>query len=260
MTTQDGPPPIPAPVPPAPKRRRARDRVVILLCLFAMIAIAWTLRSGPRLVAFRGQADIAEAGVTNVVAALVTVTEDARVANLRECFRDPYSLERDTMDETLAYHTDIAYRLLRMGSRASLDLKPFARAGLYQGYIDLGSDPWGQQYYVYLGPMAGDTDTLETQGVWKFDEPADADDSAGPSNIPDADSPPPFVAWPGAHKDGATPRAVPAPAGLPFYVICAGPNGVLDQPFMHGGATPDSGDDITSWDGYAWEVVRGNRE
>ena len=258
MTMQDGPPPIPEPARPAPKRRRLRDRLVIVLCLLAMTAIAWTLGSGPSLVVFRGQADIAEAGVTNVVAALVTVTEDARVANLRECFVDPYSLERDAMEETLAYHTDIAYRLLRMGNRASLDLKPFARAGLYQAYIDLGNDPWGQQYYVYLGPMAEASDTLDSQSVWQFDEPAEAGDSA--NMAPDANVPPPFVAWPGAHKEGATARAVPAPAGLPFYVICAGPNGVLDQPFMHGGVTPDSGDDITSWDGYAWEVVRGNRE
>ncbi len=250
MTAHEGPPPI-------PKQRRPLDRIIILLALAGMLAIAWTMQKGPRLIAFRDQAEIAEAGVTNVVAALVTVTEDAHVKNLRECFRDPYSLERDTMQETLAYHTDMAYQLLRMGSRASLDLKPLARAGLYQGYIDLGADPWGQQYYIYIGPMPPEPRSDATDGLWKFDDPADAD---GAVPVPDATTPPPFVAWPGAHKDGTVARAVPAPAELPFYVICAGPNGVLDQPFMNGGVTPANGDDITSWDGYAWEVVRGNRE
>lgn len=254
MTTQDSPPPI-------PKQRRPMDRVVILLLLSAMAVIALTLRAGPSLVAYRDQTSIAEAGVTNVVAALVTITEDARVTNLRECFRDPYSLELDTVEQTIESHTDIAYRLLRMGSRAALDLQPFARAGLYQGYIDLGHDPWGEKYYIYFGTLVAPDDALESKGMWNFEDTADTGDAATlPAKSPVADGPPPFVAWPGAHKDGSSPRAVPAPAGLPFYVICAGPNGVLDQPFMNGGVTPDKGDDITSWDGYAWEVVRGNRE
>ncbi len=225
-----------------------------------MIAIAWTLRQGPGLIGLRNQAEIAEAGVTNVVAALVTITEDSRVNNLRECFRDPYSLERESMEQTLAFHTDIAYQLLLLGSRASLELKPFARAGLYQGYIDLGTDPWGQQYYVYIGPLAVEHKTQEVEGLWNFDEPTDSEDATAKTMANNASVPPPFVAWPGAHKEGKNARAVPAPAELPFYVICAGPNGVLDQPFMNEGVTPPNGDDITSWDGYAWEVVRGNRE
>lgn len=251
MTTQEGPPPI-------PKRRRPLDRVVIFLCLAAIAAIAWTMRAAPSLVGFRDQTAIAEAGVTNAVAALVTVTEDARVTNLRECFRDPRSLEKDSIEQTLAHHTDIAYRLLRMGSRASLDLKPITRAGLYQGYFDLGDDPWGQHFYIYFGPMAEEETAEESKGLWNFDEPTPEEGEAPAPGPPEG--PPPFVAWPGAHKDGASAKAVPAPAGLPFYVICAGPNGVLDQPFLNGGAIPADGDDITSWDGYAWEVVRGNRE
>jgi len=258
MMTQDGPPPIP--VQTAPQRRRRLDRVIVLLILSAIAFVAWTIQAGPPRVGFRKEADIAEAGVTNVVAALVTVTEDARVTNLRECFKDPYSLERSSIEQTLHFHTDISYRLLRMGSRASLDLRPIARAGLYQGYIDLGHDPWGQQYYIYLGPLSDSEDTTEIDNVWKFELPSNSEIADSPPGSPDPDTPPPFVAWPGAHKDGTVARAVPAPAGLPFYVICAGPNGVLDQPFMNGGIAPSEGDDITSWDGYAWEVVRGNRE
>jgi len=239
---------------------------MMIIALTGMVAIAFTMKEGPSLaslrdqfVSFRSQSDVAEAGVTNVVAALVTVTEDARVENLRECFRDPYSLELNTIEETLGFHTEITYQLLRMGSRATLDLKPFARAGLYQGYIDLGRDPWGQQYYIYLGTLEPETSS-ESGGLWNFDDAESEDDSSHPTEATGADTPPPFVAWPGAHKEGANVRAVPAPGGLPFYVICAGPNGILDQPFLNGGVAPANGDDITSWDGYAWEVVRGNRE
>jgi hypothetical protein len=232
------------------------DRVIILLILSAITFVAWTLRTGPPTIGFRNEADIAEAGVTNVVAALVTITEDAGVTNLRECFQDPYSLEQSSIEETLHFHTDLSYQLLQMGSRAPLELRPMARAGLYQGYIDLGRDPWGHQYYIYFGPLPDSSGAAKMDHGWDFETTTDAQIT----NSPDPNEPPPFVAWPGAHKDGTEARAVPAPPGLPFYVICTGPNGVLDQPFMNGGITPADGDDITSWDGYAWEVVRGNRE
>jgi hypothetical protein len=245
MTTEE------TPAPP-PRRRLPIDRIIVLVIGIALVSTVWIMKGTGNLVTgFRDEVAVAEAGVTNVVAALVTITDDAGVTNVREILTDPNGLDRESMRETVLSHSDAAYQLLRMGSRSRLDLKPHARAALYQGYIDLGTDPWGQQFYVYFGPLASQRDD-ETAALWEFD--------GAPGESASADDPPPLVAWPGAHKDGSEPRAVPAPAGLPFYVICAGPNGRLDQPFMNGGEIPAEGDDITSWDGYAWEVVRGNRE
>lgn len=186
---------------------------------------------------------------------------------------------QDPVDELTGYYTRFFYELLRQGKNAEFaeDLRPEIRQKLANSYLDLGPDPWGEQYQFWMGPMRGqpiqffrsyrvretvvDVEDIELDDTdidfcpYVYD--TDARDAEN-EKVPGA--PPEDWTVSTLHNDGDEYEptglyGMPAPKDLPVYVYSKGRNllhdanailqheeGLEDYPYFGGG------DDVNNWD------------
>lgn len=146
---------------------------------------------------------------------------DAGVESLADLFDDG-AFYRETVEETVAHHTDVMYALLAKGRNADVGMKPALRRKLSEGYgrFALGEDPWDNRYRFYAGP-------------WVAGRHAGHDT-------------PPFLSY----VDGIR-KPVPEgfrPSGDEQVILFTfGPDGVSSQPYHAEYDANGAGDDVGSW-------------
>lgn len=173
---------------------------------------------------------------------------------------------------TYSLYTQIFYELLRRGRDVEfgdlplgLSLKPEVKRKLGTTYMDLGKDPWGNNYQFYAGPCPHIPSTqwllasdIPQADYWKIVpwrsfrgrqpgvefndfnwtlEVRNSEEFKNSFGKPTADSQPGY----------------PAPWDLPVYMYSYGENGVCDQnwhPDTQAAeeGSHDGGDDINNWD------------
>ncbi len=178
------------------------------------------------------------------------------------------------------FYTDMFYQLLRQGKNADIavDLKPEIRQKLGNSYMDIGLDPWDQQYQFWLGPMRGklqifrsyridaaftdDIENMELIDVYKYDVVQQGRENEKVPGSPKQDyydaTKPTFgslglVGGPGNEYNAF--YGFPAPKDQPVYVYSRGDNQVVDanaitQKIFGPDEYPlwGGGDDINNWD------------
>ena len=185
--------------------------------LFILIATGIWHLPGIRKSVDTGKRAMTVVELEGIETALLEMLADAEVGGARLMFNSPQELLRPSIEETLAYHTEIAYALLNEGKNANVDLKQEAREKLDAFYLNLRMDAWGNPFVIYFGPWRrGDHEGFPT---------------------------PPFISFP---VNGDT-ENVSAPAGKPFYLLSRGPNGRLDQPYTSSADSMAKSDDVGSW-------------
>lgn len=130
----------------------------------------------------------------------------------------------ESVSETVVKQTLLLYKLFRSGSNAEVGLDEDSASRLSESYIDLGNDPWGRQYRLYIGPWVSD----------RHDD------------YPD----PPFVSY-WRRAMAAAPEGLHPSPDLKLYVYSLGPDGISSQPFSSGYDGHIAGDDIGLWEGIA---------
>ncbi len=277
-----------------------------LVELLAVIAIIGILAAivVPNVVRYMARARVTRAvsEVNNAETALIGALSDTG----RSSFRD--FLTADARDQLDLWSADIAaggsdaiaalqaadrfyqtffYELLRQGREMSdamrANVDPEVRQKLGTFYMDIGEDPWGQQYHFWMGPIRGPV-VLRSYRL----AATTYDSSALEPDDPDFTSADAYVYGAEAYQDAVDrlpgqPRAdsaiianafgtmfpgilgygFPAPDELPVYIWSSGPNLVNDgnllsqfslgvddnaPDFLGGGDDPNNWDNESGWE------------
>lgn len=205
----------------------------------------------------------AVAEIQNVETALTKMLADADKSRFQQFFVNWSAIE-NTYDQNQTARlvgdvTRVMYNLLRQGNNVDPDqfgLRRDVVERLGETYMDLGLDPWGNQYQFYIGPWdkpgaipfrsyrAGRELSDGSYEIYRYTPARKAEaDAIVPGN------PPP---------DNA--NGFPAPKSLPFYVFSRGLDNLVNQEYLWEKwlDVPDDhrggGDDINNWDNArGWE-------
>ncbi len=204
--------------------------------LVAVLLLVWILF--PTIVARSPMGDVIReseiayvlADVPNVKTALEGMLDNAGVQSFAEFFDDPASFYKETVAETVDYHSEIAYALLIEGNSAKIGMKPSLAQRLAPNYIELKdgawNDPWGNRYRFYFGP-------------WDAARHGEADENGDG---------PPFRSYFDVNRKQNL-QGIAPDASVTILIYSLGRDGLSSQLF---GATPHDtieGDDIGSWVG-----------
>ena len=115
----------------------------------------------------------AVAEIRNMDLALTKMLSDSGKSNFAHFFKDIHDENRNVIGYGMAaianiyrnyellkfgvaqnFYAPIFYELLRRGKDAEVDLDGEVRKKLSSSYMDIGQDPWGEQYHFYVQPMS----------------------------------------------------------------------------------------------------------
>lgn len=153
-----------------------------------------------------------------------------------DLFTEPVKLEGPDLPTTIRIQTQLCYELLHQGRLANVALKPEVREKLMSSYMEIGKDPWKQDYLFFLGPMKTPVNARYLRSYrgrnYVYDQVAfEMEQKTTQGNpVPEANLPPA--------------KGYPCPPDLPLYIFSCGKNKTPDQ-LPWGG---DGGDDINNWD------------
>lgn len=255
-----------------------KTRGFTLIELLVVIAIIGILAGivVPNVTGFiaRGQLARAVSEIRNAETALTAALADtgrsrfrdwlsaagiAQVNNLSPDVGNPFTLAQFRTAQE--FYNDFFYELLRQGRNSEFlrpILKPEIRRKLANSYMDLGNDPWGNQYRFWMGPSLTPPVAFRS---YRIPEGADPEDENYQSYIYNA-------ARRQIENDripGAPPFddqfGFPAPRDLPIYIMSMGFNQTLDSTLyafsFYNPVLPEfvgGGDDVNNWDHEAgWE-------
>lgn len=282
---------------------RAGFTLVELLAVIAIIGILAAIVV-PQVTKFMADARMARAvsEVRNAETALVGALSNTGRSDFRDFLSDA---GRATLNQAVQqieagnfagvraaadFYREFFYELLRQGRDSEfikLNVDPEVRQKLGTFYMDIGKDPWGQQYNFWMGPLRGQI-PLRSFRIVNEDDPdyVELDDpnfTSANAYVYDAearqfalqDLPGQPRADDASFQDNSSPfgsmfpnlRAYgfPAPDELPVYIWSSGPNALNDANVlfqMNRGddvSAPDflgGGDDPNNWDRESgWEAA-----
>lgn len=232
--------------------------VIAIITILAAIAV-------PAVASYlsRSQARAAFAEVRQIETTMTAMLSDIGRKDFNSLFTQPLvaNVQLDNPAQVKAaadVYTDLMYRLIRQGRNAT-DLPGAVRSDLVQkmatSYMDLDTDPYGQRYRFFIGPVRNDA--VMPFRAYRLDDPPTTDGLRNPLVYDNA-----------AKQDlerltvPGQPRAdngfgIPASRDLPIFIWSVGGNATDDQGFYLQGnnvnniETAGGGDDINNWDGSA---------
>ncbi len=282
--------------------RRAGFTLVELLAVIAIIGILAAIVV-PQVTKFMADARMARAvsEVRNAETALVGALSNTGRSDFKAFLSQAGRNEVEAADAQIQagnfagvtraanFYREFFYELLRQGRDSEfikLNVDPEVRQKLGTFYMDIGKDPWGQQYNFWMGPIRGqvplrsfrivdenDPDYVElddpnftSDNAYVYDAAARQAALAELPGQPRADdasfqNDPPFSSmFPDLRAYG-----FPAPDELPVYIWSSGPNALNDANVLmqmnrgDDGNAPDflgGGDDPNNWDKEGgWEAA-----
>jgi prepilin-type N-terminal cleavage/methylation domain-containing protein len=259
-----------------PNKKTSGFTLVELLVVIAIIGIlaSIVLPNVTGMIA-KGQVTKAVAEIQSVDTALLGILSDANQSSFRDLLNTQsknnlrdfgYMIGRGDINGILlaqGFYQDMFYNLLRQGKSsvwAQTHLKPEMRQKLGNSYMDIGQDPWQQNYRFWMGPLRrGDMNFRSfriLEGARDLDDEGfDWEDvyiyNTNQKNLENEKTP-------GAPRKDDLP-GYPAPKDKPVYVWSLGNNQLVDAFYtvqlIYGDdyAFYGGGDDINNWDnGQGW--------
>ena len=234
--------------------------LVELLVVIAIISILAGIVV-PNLVGalFKSRNARAVSEIRSVDTALGAMLADAGVARFRD-FLNPQGRSIvqgfagggfgiNNLVAAQGFYNEMMYDLLRNGRNSSfVHLDQEIKGKLGTSYMNLGQDPWDNQYRFWMGPVGA----IQVFRSKRLGEPYTWDAGNRAAASQEVPGQPP--------ADGL--YGYPAPRDLPMYVFSLGPNQLVDamlaiqDTYGQEAAFLGGGDDINNWDSEAgWEFA-----